>query len=312
VNVFETHYVTADDGVRLHLRIKGRTDDRTPVLYLHGGPGGGLNLAAFETCAGPILETCFPVAYLHQRGVLRSQGPGKISQRLSFHIQDVRSAVALLSRRFQHSRVHLLAHSWGAFIGCAYLGRYAPSVARFAAISPVVSLRHIQQDLYALVADHVATADDPSTRQELASIGAPPYPDMDDFVRLQGLATEFLGDPYRYIVPSDLISHTGYHMDVDDCLAVQSQIAAALWPELYQQDLTAALETLTPPVLMITGDQDSAVPWTAVKKAYKAYARCRPLVEKRWLLLTGSNHLPFTEPASARRCLDSIIEFFRR
>jgi pimeloyl-ACP methyl ester carboxylesterase len=306
----ETHFLTAGDGVRLCMRIKGHMARRTPVLYLHGGPGGGLNLAAFETCAGPMLETRFPVAYLHQRGVLHSQGPGKINQRIALHIRDIRSAVDFLCRRFQQPKVHLLAHSWGAFIGCAYIGRYASSVARMAAICPVVAIRHIQRELYALVANHAATGTDPLTHRELASIGTPPYPDIDDFIRLQGLAAEIWGDPYQYIVPRDLQEHTGYRLDVDDCLAVQAQIAATLWYDLYRLDLTAALATLTTPVLMVACEKDCAVPWTSVENAYNAYARCRSGIEKQWLLLKGSNHLPFTEPTAGKQCLDAIIDFF--
>lgn len=310
MDLHETHFLTADDGVRLYMRIKGRWGCRKPVLYLHGGPGGGLNLAAFETGAGPLLETRFPMAYLHQRGVLRSREPGKINQSLALHIRDIRTAVAFLRRRFRQPKVYFLAHSWGAFIGCAYLGRHASSVARWAAICPVFGIRRVQRELYARVAGHVAAGGDPLASRELASIGTPPYPDIDDFIRLQGLGAELWGDPYRYIVPAKLQAHTGYPLDMDDCLAVQAQIAAMLWQDLYRQDLTATLERLTTPVLMVAGEKDSAVPWTSVKKAFESYARSRPRIEKRWLLLQGSNHLPFTEPAAGKQCCEAIIDFF--
>jgi pimeloyl-ACP methyl ester carboxylesterase len=309
VKLSEDCYVTADDGVRLYLRVKGSGAAGIPILYLHGGPGGGLNLAAFETCAGPLLESVFHVAYLHQRGVLRSRQPGTIRQRLSLHVRDIRAVVTFLCRRFQHPTVHIVAHSWGAFAGGAYLCRHASSVAKFVAVCPVFSIRHIQEALYTLVADRVVTGRDALAGRELAALGAPPYPDLDDFIRLQGLASEDLGDPYRYIVPRDLEAHTGYSLDVDDCLAVQTQIAARLWPDLYRQDLTAALETLTTPVFMVACDRDGAVPWTSVEKAFRAYARRRPEVEKRWLLVNGSNHLPFTEPSAREQILKPIIDF---
>jgi pimeloyl-ACP methyl ester carboxylesterase len=311
VNFSETHYVTAVDGVRLHIRIKGRMENRPPLLYLHGGPGGGLNLAAFETYGGPSLESSFPVAYLHQRGVLRSQGPGKANQNLALHIQDIRTAVAFLRHRFQQPRVHLLGHSWGSFTGCAYLSRYASTVAAFVAICPVVSFPHIQQELYALVSETIGTRGDPTAHRELSSIGRPPYPDIDDFIRLQGLSAEALGDPYRYIVVGDLTEHTGYSIDGDHCLAVQTHIAASLWPELYTQDLTASLEELATPLLMIACGLDGAVPWTSAKRAFSAYGRSCPGAIKQWLLLEGANHLPFTEPANRQRCMDGVTAFLR-
>jgi pimeloyl-ACP methyl ester carboxylesterase len=309
MNLSESHYVTADDGVPLFIRIKGREDGRIPILYLHGGPGGGLNLAAFETYAGPTLEATFPVAYLHQRGVLRSRGSQKISQSLSHHVSDIRTVVTFLLRRFRQRKVHLLAHSWGAFAGCAYLSQHASSLASFVAVCPVFSIRHIQKELYRLVSRHLAASDDSSAFRELASIGMPPYPDIDDFIRLQGLGAECFGDPYRYIVPDELADYTGYPLDFDDCLSVQSQIAAALWPDLYRQDLTASMEILATPMLMMACDRDGAIPWTSVEMAFNAYAKSRPGVIKRWLLLKRSNHLPFTEPAAQKQCLEPIIDF---
>lgn len=305
----ENYYMTADDGVRLYLRIKGNRACPIPILYLHGGPGSGLNLAAFETCAGPILETIFPVAYLHQRGVLRSQQPGRISQSLSHHILDIQTAVTFLSRKFQQRKVHLVGHSWGAFAGCAYLSQHASSVAKFVAICPVISIRNIQKELYTLVSDQVTTSGDSLAYRELAAVGAPPYADIDDFIRLQGLATECFGDPYQYIVPDKLKDYTGYSLDVDNCLSVQSQISTALWPDVYQQDLSVFLETVTTPMLMMACDQDGAVPWTSVKMAFNAYAKRRPGVKKRWVLIKGGNHLPFTEPTAEKQCLEPIIDF---
>jgi pimeloyl-ACP methyl ester carboxylesterase len=312
VSLFESHYVTAVDGVRLHIRIKGGMADRPPLIYLHGGPGGGLNLAAFETFAGPYLEPHFPVAYLHQRGVLRSRGTGTANQSLSLHIQDIRTVETFLRRRFQQRRFYLLGHSWGGFAGCAYLCRYpSAAVAGFVTICPVVSFPHVQQALYTLVSEIVEMSGDPTARLELSSIGRPPYPDIDDFIRLQGLATEARGNPYRYISTRDLAGHTGYAMDADHCLAVQTQIAASLWPELYTLDLTASLEKLSTPLLVVACGRDGAVPLTSVQRAFNAYGSSCPGVTKQWLLLQSGNHLPFTEPANKLRCMDGVLDFLK-
>ena len=309
MSLSESHDVTAVDGVRLHIRIKGGMEDRPPLLYLHGGPGGGLNLAAFETFAGPYLEPHFPVAYLHQRGVLRSRDPGTTNQSLALHIQDIRTVETFLRRRFRQNRFFLLGHSWGGFTGCAYLCRYSSAVAGFAAICPVVSFPHVQQALYELVAKIVETSGDPTARLELSSIGWPPYPDIDDFIRLQGLAAEALGNPYRFISARDLTDHTGYTMDTDHCLAVQTRIAASLWPELYTLDLTTSLEKLSTPLLMVACGMDGAVPLSSVERAFNAYGRSCPHVRKQWLLLESGNHLPFTEPANGRRCMEGVLTF---
>jgi pimeloyl-ACP methyl ester carboxylesterase len=311
MNISETHDVTTVDGVRLHVCIKGMPENHPPLLYLHGGPGGGLNLAAFETFAGPYLEPVFPVAYLHQRGVLRSHGNSQTNQDLALHIEDIRTVVTFLCHRFQQNRVYLLGHSWGGFTGSAFLSRYASLVAGFVAICPVISFPDIQQELYTLVAKMVGTSDDPTTQRELLSIGRPPYPDIDDFIRLQGLAAEAMGDPYRYLTTAGLAEHTGYSIDADHCLTIQTKIAAALWPELYRLDLTASLEMQATPLLMIACELDSAVPWTSVHKAFDAYGKSCSGVIKQWLLLKGGNHLPFTEPLNKDRCMEGITAFLK-
>jgi pimeloyl-ACP methyl ester carboxylesterase len=311
MSLSESHEMTAADGIRLHVRIRGKNSGRPPLLYLHGGPGGALNLAAFETCAGPFLENTFPVAYLHQRGVLRSKGHDGKEQRLRLHIQDIREVVAFLCHRFQQRRVHLLGHSWGGFVALAYLARYASTVARVVAICPLVSFPDAQRDLYEMVSRRVLATGDGSERQELASIGMPPYPDIDDFIRLQGLGAELYGDPYRYLVPDRLSDYTGYRLEPFHCLGVQTRIAAALWPQLYRADLTRCIRHLSTPLMMMACSLDTAVPWTSVERAFTAYAERSPNTEKRWLLLEGSNHLPFTEPAARERCLEPIVGFLK-
>jgi pimeloyl-ACP methyl ester carboxylesterase len=123
------------------------------------------------------------------------------------------------------------------------------------------------------------------------------------------LAAEYFGNPYRYISTGELIQHTGYAIDADHCLAVQTQIAASLWPELHTQDLTAALKKLKAPLLMIACRMDGAVPWTSVRRAFDAYGRSCSGVTKQWLLLESANHLPFTEPDNRLRCLEGLVAF---
>lgn len=310
MRICETHSIRGGDGTRLTVRIKGRNRARPPLLYLHGGPGGGLNLAAFETLAGPLLEKFTPVAYLHQRGVLHSEDPGAGKQTLPRHIQDIRAVVAFLCQRFQTPHVFLLGHSWGGFTAFRYLTRHAQTVARLVTLSPVVSFPDTQQDLYDRVSAHLSPGD-PSDQEELASIGPPPYPDIDDFVRLQGLAAEIYGDPYAHIVPGALTTHTGYALDMDRLMAVQTEVARALWPEVYRLDITADLRSAATPLLMTAGRLDGSVPWISSKKAFEQYGNNCSGVFKRWLLLERSNHLAFTEPETRIYCMARVVDFLQ-
>lgn len=311
MQICEKHFVRGGEDTRLYVRIKGLKRARPPLLYLHGGPGSGINLAAFEIYAGPLLERYIPVAYLHQRGVLYSEEPGAKKQTLFQHIEDIRAVVAFLCERFETRHVYLLGHSWGGFTGFLYLAQYEQTIAGLVTLSPIVSFPDTQQDLYDLVSAQVLSARDASARRELELIGPPPYTDIDAFIWLQGLAVEIYGDPYAHIIPGELTTHIGYELDMDRLMAVQTGVARALWPELFRLDLTADLLSAATPLLMITGRLDAAVPWVSSEKAFKQYGKHSPRVRKRWLLLEKSNHLAFTELDTRAHCMAQVVDFLK-
>ena len=65
-------YVTID-GVRHWVKVAGARHRTTPLVIVHGGPGG--NLYNFERRPGPDLERFATVVYYEQRGSGRSEAP---------------------------------------------------------------------------------------------------------------------------------------------------------------------------------------------------------------------------------------------
>lgn len=88
--------------------------DRTPLLLLHGGPGG--RSCAFEVLSG--LATDRPVIRYDQLGSGRSERPNDLAlwttARFVEELHAVRNALGL-------REVHILGHSWGGTLATEYL-----------------------------------------------------------------------------------------------------------------------------------------------------------------------------------------------
>ena len=100
-------------GGRVWYRIMG-TGDRTPLLLLHGGPGG-------RSCAFSVLSDLASnrrVIYYDQLGSGRSDRPNDLSlwrtDRFVEELDAVRTALDL-------RELHLLGHSWGGTLATEYL-----------------------------------------------------------------------------------------------------------------------------------------------------------------------------------------------
>ena len=61
------------NGIRHWVKVKGSEHKTTPIVVVHGGPGG--NNYNFEQSPGPKLEKFATVIYYEQRGSGRSDAP---------------------------------------------------------------------------------------------------------------------------------------------------------------------------------------------------------------------------------------------
>ncbi len=111
------------NGVRLYYRVAGASD-RTPVLFLHGGPG--YNSYSFATLAGPRLEKDLNMIYFDQRGSGRSERPWTQAYSTDILVQDIEA----LRQRLGTQRIALLGHSFGGTLALEYAARYPEHVSR--------------------------------------------------------------------------------------------------------------------------------------------------------------------------------------
>ena len=119
------------NGVRLWYRVAGQPQ-RTPVVFLHGGPGQGSQ--TFARFAGPSLERDNRMIYLDQRGSGRSEKHWKKEYSLDLMVDDIEQ----LRRQWGVDGMALIGHSFGTVLALEYAARYPQRVSHLVLSGAVV------------------------------------------------------------------------------------------------------------------------------------------------------------------------------
>ncbi len=103
------------NGIAHWYRIAGATNATTPMVIVHGGPGG--NLYNFERTIGPKLEAYTPVIYYEQRGCGRSDSPKNPDD---YSIPTLVSDLEMLRQGLGLDKIILLGFSFGGELALEY------------------------------------------------------------------------------------------------------------------------------------------------------------------------------------------------
>ncbi|CAB3751910.1 alpha/beta fold hydrolase [Paraburkholderia humisilvae] len=114
------HTLRTRDGHRIAFAVAG-ADNGTPVVVLHGGPGGGTNRSVLEL----FDLSRFRVIMMDQRGAGASRPTGGLRRNNTRCLIDDIEAVR---ERLRIERWGVLGGSWGAALALAYAGSQPQSV----------------------------------------------------------------------------------------------------------------------------------------------------------------------------------------
>jgi proline iminopeptidase len=120
------------NGVSHWYKIEGSQHKTTPIVIMHGGPGG--NQYALERTIGPTLAEQFTVIYYEQRGSGRSSRP-KNSE--DYSIAILVEDLEVLRRELQIEKMYLLGTSFGSWIAMEYAISHANRVEKLILQGPV-------------------------------------------------------------------------------------------------------------------------------------------------------------------------------
>jgi proline iminopeptidase len=109
------------DGAVMPIWIRGNADSGTYVLVVHGGPASTaqwyIDMPAFQA-----LERRYAVVYWDQRASGTSQGaPPASTFTPDEYVGDMDAVVRLLRARRSVKHLFVFGHSWGGYLGTAYL-----------------------------------------------------------------------------------------------------------------------------------------------------------------------------------------------
>lgn len=119
------------NGIKHWVKIKGSRHQTTPLVIIHGGPGG--NNYNFERTIGPKLEAFGTVVYYEQRGCGRSAAPTNPED---YQMKTLLSDLDILRDSLGVQKLNLLGYSFGAELALRYGTQYPNRVKKLIVSAP--------------------------------------------------------------------------------------------------------------------------------------------------------------------------------
>lgn len=139
IEPYATHRVAVGDGHELYVEEVGRPDG-VPVVFLHGGPGGGLVPAARRF----FDPHRYRVVLLDQRGAGRSTPRGSVHANTTWHLV---ADLELIRERLGIDAWLVFGGSWGVTLGLAYAQTHPTRVTGLI-LRGVLLLRRAERDWF--------------------------------------------------------------------------------------------------------------------------------------------------------------------
>jgi proline iminopeptidase len=119
------------NGIQHWYRVAGAIHQTTPLVVIHGGPGG--NVYNFERTIGPHIERFTTIVYYEQRGCGRSAAPAKPDDySVSLLLDDLDN----LRQHLGLERIIPIGFSFGGELALEYALTYPDCVAKVVAQAP--------------------------------------------------------------------------------------------------------------------------------------------------------------------------------
>ena len=306
--VRDTAFVEAD-GTRLYLESRGAAAAPGVVLFLHGGPGAGVEgLLGFEAYTGRLLEQRYVVAYLHQRGVLRSPKVPIATQTIATHVADVDRVVRHLRQRFPGKKLVVMGHSWGGFLALLYASRHPEAkLDGIVLLAAPLSLAHNELASYDSALAWARRTRTEAAIKELTALGPPPYGSMDKMAKHRRWAAEAMPDAGFKPDLARILAAGGYPLADSSIDQAGQAIGMAMFPALLAGDLRPSIGRVHVPLLAIAGGRDAIVMAGPMMEDLKDYGG-----PKRTLVFAASDHfLYMEEPDRLAREVTRFIDGLR-
>jgi pimeloyl-ACP methyl ester carboxylesterase len=304
-------------GIEQWVAIRGRDRTRTPLLFLHGGPGEAQS--AFLPIFAPW-EDRFVVAHWDQRGSGRTfgkNGTATPDMTLEQMTRDVVEVAAYVLGQLNARKLVLVGHSWGTILGLGAIRLRPELFHAFVGTGQVVSGREIIERMRSsAIAQAQATGDaesvaalravnlrdpDLSDMRELGILfkWAPRFPPVDSaFLMSRGA---LLGSPAN---PASVAAADFFASNPDPRSPASRPFSLLrLWRYVYGFEALAAGYDLRIPFFVVQGREDTRTPPEAAH-AFLSQVRAPA---KRYTAIEGGHFACFSNPTEFLDALGSNI-----
>lgn len=283
------------NGIEHWYRVAGAARRTTPLVIVHGGPGG--NAYVYERLQGPWLEKTQTVVYYDQRGGGRSSAPTDPSD---YEMATLVADLEALIQRLGQPRVNLLGFSFGAELALEYALAHPQRVAGLILQSP--------------------NGGDYARMAETETYGFAALADGQDRVRLDRLAREPIASPAerlstlwkaagpgfadRYHYRSPQVAARAGRLDAASGLANSGLMNAVMFSDKRPRGapLMERAAAIATPSLVIVGAYDRT---TGVDVARDL---AETLGDARFVVFAKSAHFPcYEEPEAYARTISAFL-----
>ena len=304
------------NGVEQFVLIRGQERTNPLLLLLHGGPGDAQS-AQFATY-NQALEEEFVVVNWDQRGAGASYVESNVLSPEQM-VADTHAVTEWLKNRFGRSRIFLLGHSWGSFIGLRAAHEQPCNYFAYVGIGQVADQGLSEMLSYKWVLKHAVQTKHQAAIDELVTIGKPNRGwyagGLDSFYQQRKWVREFGGAAYGLnnrqtltkfaypllMFPSYTIGQKLRYLDAE------AESMRQLEKPMLDYDLKAIVRDLELPVVIMQGKYDLQT-MTSVTRDYFDALRA-PF--KEFIEFQNSGHLvPYEEPEIFHKAMvEQVLPF---
>lgn len=308
-----------NEGAQMPVLVEGNTASKTILLIIHGGPGGSAK-AYNETLtdmSGP-LEKRYGVAYWDQRLAGNSRGHfDESTVTVAQMVEDTRLVVNLLRHRYgEDISVFLMGHSWGGYLGTAFLleGENQGGINGWIEVDGAHNIRKITVDGVALMKETAESRGSGwSGILKFANEFDTTIIDRDKTLDVNRKAWEAIKKGYDdgFIEQPKVDFNTLWKALFSDFstttnLANTVMVASSgLWNEALANPLSDDLGEITVPSLLLWGRHDFVVSPTLGEEALEKLGT--PDADKSLVIFEQSGHSPMAE--EPEKFIGEIVQF---
>ncbi len=272
----------------LWTRLEGGASNKTPLLFVHGGPG--MTSFPFEETVGPRIAKRRPVIYADYRGAGRSTRP-KGASNYSFDI--LADDVERIRAAYGYERIAVLGHSNGAATTLTFARRHGPRAAAIVLLCPLISPADLEVNVL-----KKATRSPPAVQAKMRALLASDAPIGERFVGALELVPPEVMHGIQFADPKNQLAFDRMMTK----LKATTGMASMMTPDLiagmraagfFEFDAYAFAAELKMPVLVVSGTHDSE---TSVENAMRFSVE---VPRGRFLEMKASGHHPFVEEPEA-------------